>query len=43
MRKWYLIGGEAGSIPTPPPPVGDYYPKLDFTDYRNSMYSIGGF
>lgn len=27
--------------PLPVPP--EYWPKLDFTDYRNSMYSVGGF
>lgn len=27
----------------PEPEPGEYWPKLDFTDPRNSMYSVGGF
>lgn len=36
---------DTGVTPDPPepPPISDYWPKLDFTDYRNSMYSCGGF
>jgi hypothetical protein len=40
VRFMLLFTGAGGVIPPPP---GDYSPSLDFSDGRNSMYSIGGF
>ena len=39
VRYFFLFAGSfTGVDPTP-----SYFPSLDFTDPRNSMYSMGGF